>query len=169
RKEIKEFMESKGRDSHGKLISTMFDNIKGDLTHFLVCKVLVENTDKDILRNLCSQKKHDLIQKLRENFEHRFSDFKTHEKSFDLFQNPSLVSLKKSLERCSLSSSTCRRAPKPDTYICEKTFSTMAINNSTLRSRLTDGHLHDLLHIATTEVEPDIRGPTGSSTTNPLQ
>lgn len=61
---------------------------KGDLTHFLACKVLVEDTDRDILPNLCSQKKHDLIQKLRENFEHRFSDFKTHEKSFDLFQNP---------------------------------------------------------------------------------
>ncbi|CAK6977527.1 EPM2A-interacting protein 1-like [Scomber scombrus] len=44
------------------------------------------------------------------------------------------------------------------TYICEKTFTTMAINKSKLRSRLTDGHLHAVLRIATTEMEPDIRG-----------
>ena len=34
----------------------------------------------------------------------------------------------------------------------------MAINKSKLRSRLTDGHLHDVLRIAKTEMEPDIRG-----------
>lgn len=44
------------------------------------------------------------------------------------------------------------------TYICEKTFSTMAINKSKLRSRLTDDHLHAVLRIATTEMDPDIRG-----------
>uniref|UniRef100_A0A3P9HMJ8 HAT C-terminal dimerisation domain-containing protein n=1 Tax=Oryzias latipes TaxID=8090 RepID=A0A3P9HMJ8_ORYLA len=88
---------------HGKLISNLFDNVKAflrklhllqgqhekeDLTHFLACKVLVEETDRDILCHLCSQKNYDLIQKLRENSEHFFSDFKNRDKSFNLFQNP---------------------------------------------------------------------------------
>jgi len=49
-------------------------------------------------------------------------------------------------------------------YICEKTFSTMAINKSKLRSRLTDGHLHDVFRIATTEES----WLTKNSTTNPM-
>ncbi|XP_076130471.1 general transcription factor II-I repeat domain-containing protein 2-like [Alosa pseudoharengus] len=137
RKEIKEFMESKGqyvtelRDTkwlcdlafladvnnclsdlnlklqgHGKLISTLFDNVKafqrklellqgqlrkGDLTHFPACKSLVDDKDTDgsqVLRHLRSEKNHNLIKKLREEFDHRFSDFRDHEKAFNLFQNP---------------------------------------------------------------------------------
>lgn len=87
------------------------------------------------------------------------------------------VSLKKSLQKCSagellefykgLSPSTYPALHQHairmaslfgSTYICEKTFSTMAINKSKLRSKLTVGHLHAVLHIATTEMEPDIRG-----------
>uniref|UniRef100_A0A672FRL1 SPIN-DOC-like zinc-finger domain-containing protein n=1 Tax=Salarias fasciatus TaxID=181472 RepID=A0A672FRL1_SALFA len=137
RKEIREFMESKGQDvtqlsdtkwlcdlallvdlntclsdlnvklqGHGKLISTLYDNIKafqrklellqgqlkqGDLTHFPTCKALPDDTDTDgrhVLRHLRSDKNHNLIKKLREEFDHRFSDFRDHEKSFNLFQNP---------------------------------------------------------------------------------
>ncbi|XP_056466863.1 uncharacterized protein LOC130405723 [Gadus chalcogrammus] len=135
-----------------------------------------------------------LIKKLREEFEHRFSDFRNHEKSINLFQNPfSCVPAEKpaqmQFELINLQESSEARAAYRDrnliefykglspatlpalrqhanrmvsvfgsTYICEKTFSTMAINKSKLRSRLTDGHLHDVLRIATTEMEQDIRG-----------
>uniref|UniRef100_A0A8C5BW02 SPIN-DOC-like zinc-finger domain-containing protein n=1 Tax=Gadus morhua TaxID=8049 RepID=A0A8C5BW02_GADMO len=187
RKEIREFMESKGQDftklnytkwlcdlallvdvntclsdlnlklqGHGKLIYTLFDNVK--------------------------------------EFEHRFSDFRNHEKSINLFQNPfscvpaeepaemhfELIDLQESSEAraayCDRNLIEFYKALSPatypallqhairmvslfgSTYICEKTFSTMAINQSKLRSRLTDSHLHDVLRIATTAMEPDIRG-----------
>ncbi len=42
------------------------------------------------------------------------------------------------------------------TYICEKS-STMAINKSKLRSRLTDVHLQSVLRISTTGMEPDMK------------
>ncbi|CAK6973260.1 EPM2A-interacting protein 1-like [Scomber scombrus] len=130
----------------------------------------------------------------QEEFEHRFSDFRDHEKSFNLFQNPfSCVPEEEpaemQLELIDLQESSEARAAYRDknlikfykgrspstypslrqhairmvslfgnTYICEKTFSTMAINKSKLKSRLTDGHLHAVLRIAMTEKEPDIRG-----------
>uniref|UniRef100_UPI0037E99D8B general transcription factor II-I repeat domain-containing protein 2-like n=1 Tax=Semicossyphus pulcher TaxID=241346 RepID=UPI0037E99D8B len=197
---------------HGKLISTLFDNVKafqrklellqgqlkqGDLTHFPACKALVDDTDTDgrrVLRHLRSDKNHNLIKKLREEFDHRFSDFRDHEKSFNLFQNPfscvpeeepaemqfELIDLQESSEARAayrdknliefykgLSPSTYPALRQHairmvslfgSTYICEQTFSTMAINKSKLRSRLTDGHLHAVLRIATPEMEPDIRG-----------
>ncbi|KAJ4941574.1 hypothetical protein JOQ06_011453 [Pogonophryne albipinna] len=132
RKEIAEFMQSKGQDlpqlsdtewlcdlaflvdlntflsdlnvklqGHGKLISTLFDSVKafqgklqllqgqlreGDLTHFSACKVLAGECD--VLHHLCSDKNHNLMEKLQEEFHHRFSDFSDHEKSFNLFQDP---------------------------------------------------------------------------------
>uniref|UniRef100_A0A8C5CPG7 SPIN-DOC-like zinc-finger domain-containing protein n=1 Tax=Gadus morhua TaxID=8049 RepID=A0A8C5CPG7_GADMO len=211
RKEIREFMESKGQgltqlsdtkwlcdlallvdvntclsdlnlklQGHGKLIYTLFDNVKlkqGVLTHFPACKALVGETDTD-----------------GEEFEHRFSDFRNHEKSINLFQNPfscvpaeepaemhfELIDLQESSEAraayCDRNLIEFYKALSPatypallqhairmvslfgSTYICEKTFSTMAINKSKLRSRLTDSHLHDVLRIATTAMEPDIRG-----------
>ena len=85
---------------HGKLIPTLFDNVKafqrklqllqgqlkqGDLTHFPTCKALADDTDG---RHVLCFKNHNLIKKLREDFDHRFSDFRDHEKSFNLFQNP---------------------------------------------------------------------------------
>ncbi|XP_077093645.1 general transcription factor II-I repeat domain-containing protein 2B-like [Siphateles boraxobius] len=197
---------------HGKLISTLFDNVKafqrklellqgqlrkGDLTHFPACKSLVDDTDTDgsqVLSHLRSEKNHTLIKKLREEFNHRFSDFRDHEKAFNLFQNPfscvpeeepaemqfEFIDLQKSSEARAeyrdknliefykgLSPSTCPALRQHavrmvslfgSTYICEKTLSTMAINKSKLRSRLTDGHLHAVLRITTTEMEPDIRG-----------
>lgn len=234
RKEIKEFMESKGQDvtelsdtkwlcdlallvdlntclsdlnlklqGYGKLISTLFDNVKafqrklellqgqlkqGDLTHFPACKSLVDDTDTDgrqVLRHLRSEKNHNLIKKLREVFDHRFSDFRDHEKAFNRFQNPfscvpeeepaemqfELIDLQESSEARAayrdknliefykgLSPSTYPALRQHairmvslfgSTYICEKTFSTMAINKSKLRSRLTDGHLHAVLRITT--------------------
>uniref|UniRef100_UPI0037E96EB7 general transcription factor II-I repeat domain-containing protein 2-like n=1 Tax=Semicossyphus pulcher TaxID=241346 RepID=UPI0037E96EB7 len=139
-------------------------------------------------------KNHNLIKKLREEFDHRFSDFRDHEKSINLFQNPfscvpeeepaemqfELIDLQESSEARAayrdknliefykgLSPSTYPALRQHairmvslfgSTYICEQTFSTMAINKSKLRSRLTDGHLHAVLRIATPEMEPDIRG-----------
>lgn len=44
------------------------------------------------------------------------------------------------------------------TYICEQTVSTMNINKSKLRSNLTDVHLHGLLRISTSELQPDFGG-----------
>ena len=197
---------------HGKLISTLFDNVKafqrklellqgqlkqGDLTHFPACKALVDDTDTDgrhVSRHLRSDKNHNLIKKLREEFDHRFSDFRDPEKSFNLFQNHfsclleeepaemqfELIDLQESSEARAayrdknliefyrgLSSSTYPALRQHairmvslfgSTYICEKTFSPTAINKSKQRSRLTDGHLHAVLRIATTEMEPDIRG-----------
>ncbi|KAK7149277.1 hypothetical protein R3I94_008795 [Phoxinus phoxinus] len=170
---------------------------KGDLTHFPACKSLVDDSDTDgsqVVRQLRSEKNHNLIKKLREEFDHRFSDFRDHEKAFNLFQNPfscvpaeepaemqfELIDLQESAEARAayrdknviefykgLSPSTYPALRQHavrmvslfgSTYICEKTFSTMAINKSKLRSRLTDGHLHAVLRITTTEMEPDIRG-----------
>ena len=42
------------------------------------------------------------------------------------------------------------------TYICEQTFSRMKQLKSPTRSRLTDEHLHQLLRLTTTKMEPDI-------------
>ncbi|KAJ4940318.1 hypothetical protein JOQ06_026626 [Pogonophryne albipinna] len=139
-------------------------------------------------------KNHNLMEKLQEEFHHRFSDFSDHEKSFNLFQDPftcapeeepaemqfDLIDLQESSEARAayrdknliefykgLSASTYHALRQHairmaslfgSTYICEKTFSTMAINKSKLRSRLTDAHLHAVLRIATTEMEPDIKG-----------
>ncbi|XP_049457624.1 EPM2A-interacting protein 1-like [Epinephelus fuscoguttatus] len=147
-----------------------------------------------VLHHLRSDKNHNLIKKLREEFDHCFTDFRDHKKSFNLFQNPfscvpeeepaemqfELIDLQESSEARAayrdknliefykgLSPSTYPALRQHavrmvslfgSTYICEKTFSTMAINKSKLRSRLTDGHLHAVLRIATTEMEPDIRG-----------
>ena len=43
------------------------------------------------------------------------------------------------------------------TYVCEQFFSSMKINKSALRSRLTDEHLHATLQLATTRnFKPDV-------------
>ncbi|XP_073423395.1 general transcription factor II-I repeat domain-containing protein 2-like [Dendrobates tinctorius] len=42
------------------------------------------------------------------------------------------------------------------TYVCEQTFSRMKHLKSPTRSRLTDEHLHHLLRLAVTNMEPDI-------------
>ncbi|XP_077179280.1 general transcription factor II-I repeat domain-containing protein 2-like [Paroedura picta] len=42
------------------------------------------------------------------------------------------------------------------TYVCEQTFSRMKHLKSPTRSRLTDAHLHHLLRLAVTNMEPDI-------------
>uniref|UniRef100_A0A8C8SFM5 Uncharacterized protein n=1 Tax=Pelusios castaneus TaxID=367368 RepID=A0A8C8SFM5_9SAUR len=42
------------------------------------------------------------------------------------------------------------------TYVCEQSFSQMKHLKSTTRSRLTDAHLHHLLRLAVTNMEPDI-------------
>ncbi|XP_041447439.1 general transcription factor II-I repeat domain-containing protein 2-like [Xenopus laevis] len=42
------------------------------------------------------------------------------------------------------------------TYVCEQTFSRMKNLKSPTRSRLTDAHLHHLLRLAVTNMEPDI-------------
>ena len=42
------------------------------------------------------------------------------------------------------------------TYLCEKTFSIMNFYKSRVRTRLTDSHLRDILHIKTTGFEPDL-------------
>lgn len=93
---------------HGQLISTLFDNVKafqwklellqgqlkkGDLTNFPACKSRVDDPDTNasqVLRHLRSVKYLELIKKLREEFDHRFSDFRDHGRAFVLFQNPFL-------------------------------------------------------------------------------
>ncbi|KAK2811156.1 hypothetical protein Q5P01_000277 [Channa striata] len=42
------------------------------------------------------------------------------------------------------------------TYICEQTFSLLNQNKSKLRSRMTDGHLCEVLRVSTTKLSPDI-------------
>ncbi|XP_045890108.1 transmembrane protein 132C [Micropterus dolomieu] len=42
------------------------------------------------------------------------------------------------------------------TYLCEQTFSVMNLNKNRLRSRLTDPHQCDILHIATAALKPDL-------------
>ncbi|GAA6092455.1 general transcription factor II-I repeat domain-containing protein 2 [Tachysurus ichikawai] len=42
------------------------------------------------------------------------------------------------------------------TYLCEKTFSVMNFNKNRVRTRLSDSHLRDILHIKTTFFEPDL-------------
>ncbi|XP_073672245.1 general transcription factor II-I repeat domain-containing protein 2-like [Paramisgurnus dabryanus] len=42
------------------------------------------------------------------------------------------------------------------TYICEQTFSIMNLNETRLRSRITDAHLRDVIRVATTAVKPDL-------------
>ena len=42
------------------------------------------------------------------------------------------------------------------TYVCEQTFSRMKHLKSPIRSRLTDEHLHHLLWLAVTNMEPNI-------------
>ena len=41
------------------------------------------------------------------------------------------------------------------TYICEQTFSVVKLNKSRYRSSLTDDHLSAVLHIATSDIQPD--------------
>ena len=42
------------------------------------------------------------------------------------------------------------------TYICEQTFSLLTLNKSRLRTKMTDSHLCDVLHISTTKLTPDL-------------
>ena len=42
------------------------------------------------------------------------------------------------------------------TYICEQIFSRMKFNKSVHRARLTDNHLHDILHISVSAFEPNV-------------
>uniref|UniRef100_A0A096MCI3 HAT C-terminal dimerisation domain-containing protein n=1 Tax=Poecilia formosa TaxID=48698 RepID=A0A096MCI3_POEFO len=42
------------------------------------------------------------------------------------------------------------------TYLCEKTFSVMNINKNSMRTRLTDSDLCDILRVKTTAFEPDL-------------
>lgn len=43
------------------------------------------------------------------------------------------------------------------TYLCEQAFSVMNINKSKVRNRLTQGHLHDIMKIATAQkLVPDV-------------
>ncbi|KAK0141205.1 SCAN domain-containing protein 3 [Merluccius polli] len=43
------------------------------------------------------------------------------------------------------------------TYVCESLFSTLELVKSKHRSALTDTHVKELLRVATTEYEPDLR------------
>ncbi|PVD37222.1 hypothetical protein C0Q70_04217 [Pomacea canaliculata] len=43
------------------------------------------------------------------------------------------------------------------TYICEQTFSTMNINKTNLRSKLTDVHVQSLLRISTSDMQPEFK------------
>ncbi|KAK6490688.1 general mRNAion factor II-I repeat domain-containing protein 2-like, partial [Huso huso] len=189
---------------HGKLISSLFDSVKsferklqllqgqlkeGSLAHFPACKELLEEEGK-VLDHLCSDKNNQIMEKLQAEFRHRFSDFRSHEQAFDIFQDPfkcapegaptemqfELIDLQESQEAKtafreqsliqfyqSLSPTTYPALRQHafqmaslfgSTYTCEKTFSTMNINKSKLRSRLTDDHLHSVLRIATTGLEP---------------
>ncbi len=42
------------------------------------------------------------------------------------------------------------------TYICEQTFSTLKRANPVSRARLSDDHLHSILRINVTKLEPNI-------------
>ena len=137
------------------------------------------------------------IKQLREDFDQRFSDFRDHKRSFNLFYNPfSCVPEEEpgeiQFELINMQESSEARAAYRDRNhrVLQRTFpihipctspacyqnglfiqkhihlweSTIAINKSKLRSRLTDGHLHDVFRIATTEES----WLTKNSTTNPM-
>ncbi|KAJ4942397.1 hypothetical protein JOQ06_012263 [Pogonophryne albipinna] len=171
------------------------ESIKDRTRGIDICDALCRSLDAyNVELTSMVDKNHNLMEKLQEEFHHRFSDFSDHEKSFNLFQDPftcapeeepaemqfELIDPQESSEARAayrdknliefykgLSPSTYPALRQHairmaslfgSTYICEKTFSTMAINKSKLRSRLTDAHLHAVLRIATTEMEPDIKG-----------
>ena len=189
---------------YGKFITTLVDSVKsfarkltllqkqlkdGNLTHFPACKE-ISSKYGPVLQLLCSNKYFEIIGSLLSEFDRRFSDFRSHEQSFAIFQNPftcepefapvdmqlELIDLQESSEaRTSyhalnllefyqslsvLVYPTIRRHAQRvaslfgATYICEKTFSTMNITKSKMRSRLTDDHLQAILRIATTSFEP---------------
>ena len=43
------------------------------------------------------------------------------------------------------------------TYVCEQAFSLMNLNKSKLRNALSDSHLHDILTLSVSQLEPDIK------------
>jgi hypothetical protein len=40
-------------------------------------------------------------------------------------------------------------------YLCEQVFSSMKLRKSSVRNRLTDGHLASLLRVTTSQLEPE--------------
>lgn len=52
------------------------------------------------------------------------------------------------------------------TYICEQVFSQMKLHKSSLRTRLTDQHLHAILRVGTTSLEPEIQKLTAEKRCN---
>lgn len=104
-------MESKGRDV------TQLSDTKWLRDLALLIDLNTEDTDgRHVLRHQCSDKIHNLIKKLREEFDHGFSDFRDHEKSFNLFQNP-FSCVPEDEQKCSLSSS------RPEQHIVTRTSS----------------------------------------------
>lgn len=42
------------------------------------------------------------------------------------------------------------------TYLCEQTFSLMNLNKSKLRSQMTDSHLHNILSLSVSQLQPNL-------------
>ncbi len=42
------------------------------------------------------------------------------------------------------------------TYLCEQTFSLMNLNKSKLRSKITDSHLHNILSLSVSQLQPNL-------------
>lgn len=179
---------------HEKLISTLIDNIKAfqwtpagtaqkGRSHSCSCpQLLLGDTDidgREVLYHLRSEKSHDLLLKtwIRTPLLPISGSMRRH---LAFAKIHSHVCLRKSLQTCSLSSSTCGKHRGPEQHIVTRistkdfppphslhftsvlseqrlTFITMAINKSKQRSRMIDAHLHAVLCISRTEMEPDIR------------
>uniref|UniRef100_A0A3Q3GGS2 SPIN-DOC-like zinc-finger domain-containing protein n=1 Tax=Kryptolebias marmoratus TaxID=37003 RepID=A0A3Q3GGS2_KRYMA len=118
------------------------------------------------------------LTRLINEFDRRFSDFKSQHSGFDIFANPFTADVcgappHLQMELIELQSDSGLRAKFRDvsmedfyprvlsmfgsTYLCEQMFSIMNLNKTKHRSRLTDENLHAVLRIATAqELKPDI-------------
>ena len=91
----------------GKFISTLYDHVKvfrrkleflqkqmrkGDLCHFSACKQLIveDQHGEDVLMLLRSQKYTKMFEKLQEEFQRRFCDFRSHDQDLEIFADPFL-------------------------------------------------------------------------------
>ena len=89
----------------GKFVSNLYDHEKafqrklellqkqlkkGDLSHFMACKKLIEEdrNGNEALLLLCSEKYAIMFENVKQEFQRRFCDFRSHDSEFMLFSNP---------------------------------------------------------------------------------
>lgn len=115
-------------------------------------------------------------------FNQRFQDVSVIEKEIKLFSTPFLLDAEEVEESLQLELIEMQLLSLPDfyrslekakfplmrrhakrmtslfgtTYICEQTFSLLTLNKSRLRTKMSDSHLCDVLHISTSKLTRDL-------------